>query len=384
MRHSTLAIKNPIVIIILTLLKLSLVEFASAEDLKHGMAGLLAPFKAIQPYIAAEERFINAANNDALLKIIRDLRSNFHRLERVSEKYRNLPGFIENINSVNDLLDDADRRFSEGKRAYAWWRLRKLPSDCFSCHATYKVDSTYSDVEVIAPDLDPLNRARFLLATRRFAAAQEAFKAVLQDPAYRAYFNEALRSILLIATRITSDPADGESLIRSIVKSSNLPGEDAREALEWADELHAWSLERPKNRRDNNLQLAEALITQGATASPERLRNDVALLRGTAILHKALESNEMPPQKRPKALYLLGFAYSNLGSFFSEDWATTYLERCIIEFPGTDLSKKAFRLYREQVTDDYTGSGGTTIPAEIQLHLDELRKRAFNTALFGA
>jgi hypothetical protein len=354
----------------------------SAEDVKQGMTALLTPFKAIQPYIASEERFIDSGDNEKLLQIIRDLRTNFHRLERVPAKYRELPGFMDNIRKVNDLLDDADRRFHEGKRSYAWWRLRKLPSDCFSCHATYKVESRYSNLDVVDSNLDPLNRARFLLATRQFLAAQEAFKTVLKDSQYRSYFNEALRSLVLITTRITKDPADGSRLLRAIASSSDLPKEDAREALEWATELDEWSTELKERADASGLNLAEKLIIRGASATPERPRNDVALLRGTALLHQQLESGSLSHEFRPHALYLLGFAYSKLGLFFSEDWAAYYLEQCIIEFPGTALAQKAFKVYRQQTIENYTGSGGTSIPAEVQLHLDQLRGHAYNTPAF--
>lgn len=353
-----------------------------AQEVRSTMNSLLHPFKAIQPYIASEDKFLSPGNTERVFKVIQDLRANFHKLEDVSSKYHALPGFDENLKAVADLLDDSSTRFNEGKKSYAWWRLRKLPSDCFTCHATYKVESRYSNAGVIDQSLDPLNRARFLLATRQFNEAQEAFLSVLKDPEYQLNFNEALRSLVLITTRINRTPAEGAQQLKSIVHNTELPDEDAREALQWANELDAWSKEKP-SPSGNSIQRAERLIQLGSNTSPDSPQNDVALLRGTTILHQQLEDGKLSAELRPRALYLLGFAYTKLPLFFSESWAEMYLERCINEFPGTVMAQKAYLVYREQIIDDYTGTAGTDIPAEIKLHLDELHHKAFGAGKFS-
>lgn len=346
------------------------------------MNALLVPFRAIQPYIASEERFVDPEQRDKIAEIIQDLRLNFHKLERIPSKYHTLPGFDENVKSVADLLDDSSRRFNEGKTSYAWWRLRKLPSDCFTCHATYKVENRYSNAGVIDQSLDPLNRARFLLATRQFNEAQDAFVSVLKNSDYRLNFNEALRSLVLITTRINRNPKEGAEQLREIVRTTTLPDEDKREALQWADELHAWSKERSQPNLSAVLR-AEQLIERGSKVSPDARQNDVALLRGTAILHQQLEEGKIPRELRPRALYLLGFAYTKLPLFFSESWAEMYLERCITEFPGSAVAKKAYTAYREQIFDEYTGTAGTDIPAEMKLHLEELHDKAYGVGKFS-
>jgi hypothetical protein len=354
----------------------------NAQEVRSGMDLLLKPFKAIQPYIASEDKFLSPGNTDEVAKVIQDLRANFHKLEDLSSKYHALPGFDENLKAVAELLDDSSRRFNEGKRSYAWWRLRKLPSDCFTCHATYKVESNYSNAGVIDQSLDPLNRARFLLATRQFKEAQQAFLSVLENHEYRINFNEALRSLILITTRINRTPSEGAEQLKSIARNTDLPEEDAREALQWANELEAWAKEKPATS-SNPIQRAERLIKLGSKSSPDSPQNDVALLRGTAILHQQLEQEKLTSALRPRALYLLGFAYTKLPLFFSESWAEMYLERCINEFPGTVMAQKAYLVYREQIIDDYTGTAGTDIPAEIKLHLDELHHKAFGTDGFS-
>jgi len=354
----------------------------SAQEVKSEMNALLGPFRAIQPFIASQERFVDPKQRERVTEIIQDLRMNFHKLESLPSKYHALPGFDENVKAVADLLDDSSRRFNEGKTSYAWWRLRKLPSDCFTCHATYKVESRYSNAAVIDQSLDPLNRARFLLATRQFNEAQEAFLSVVKNSDYRINFNEALRSLVLITTRINRNPKEGAEQLREIARTTSLPDEDKRQALLWADELQAWSKESPKPAL-SAIRRAEQLIERGLKISPDAPTNDVALLRGTAILHQQLEEGTISRELRPRALYLLGFAYAKLPLFFSQSWAEMYLERCITEFPDSAVAKKAYAVYREQIIDDYTGTAGTDIPAEIKLHLEELHDKAYGLGKFS-
>jgi hypothetical protein len=355
---------------------------AQAQEVKARMNSVLVPFKEIQPYIASENRFLDPSNHDTVMRIIQELRSNFHKLESIPSRYHSLPGFSENVRDVADLLDDTSRRFSEGKASYAWWRLRKLPTDCFTCHATYKVASHYSNLGAIDESLDPLSRARFLLATRQFSEAQEAFTVVLKSPEYKLDYNEALRSLVLITTRIDRNPAEGAERLRAIARTADLPEEDAREALQWADELAAWGRENTA-KRIGSLQLAEQLIQRGSKTSLDSPQDDVSLLRGTAMLHQLLEDGKLPKEQRPRALYLLGYAYTKLPLFFSESWAEMYLERCIREYPGTNLAQKSYRTFREHILDDYTGTAGTEIPAEIKLHLEDLHNRAYGVAGFS-
>lgn len=352
------------------------------ESVRGGMNSLLGAFRELQPYIVDQERFSDEENHDEVAELLQTLRSNFHKMENVPSKFQPLPGFKENIQTVTDLLDDSARRFSEGKTAYAWWRLRKLPTECFACHTTYKVSSQYSNQSAIAPSLDPLNKGRFLLATRQFKEAEATFREVLKNSDYRFNFDEVLRSLLLVTIRIEHDPKKGIATFKEILATSNLPEEDAHEVKNWIAQLTGWSKENTQVRRDP-VKLAEKLLTTGSSSSPTQIPNDVALLRGTALLHEQLEAGTVKAAERPHALYLLGFAYLQVPLFFAEDWAEMYLERCIYEFPGSEDAKRAYRAYRDHILDDYTGSAGTSIPDDIKLHLEGLRAKAYGEPSFS-
>jgi hypothetical protein len=353
-----------------------------AQEVKEGMHSLLKPLRELQPFIADQDQFSSPANNQKVGRLLQDLRTNFHSLESIPSRYQKVPGFAENLKLMSDLLDDATRRFSEGKVSYAWWRARGIPTNCFACHATYKVSTSYSNEGAIDPTLNTLDRARFLLATRQFTQAQEALLQVLKDPSFRFSYDEALRSLLVVVTRINKSPNEGIALFKDVLATSKLPEEDAHEVKGWIESLEKWRDSKAPSDR-SPLEDGEKLIVAGAARGLEYYQDDVSLLRGTALVHDVLEKGELSPERRRHALYLLGFAYSSLPGYFAESWAGMYLEQCITEFPGTKDAQRAYRVYRDMTTDEFTGSGGTNLPDEVKLHLEELRKKAFGEPSFA-
>lgn len=355
---------------------------AAADDVKDRMHSLLGPFRGIQPYLVDEEAFSDRENHEKVESLIVSLRKNFHTMEDVPSRYHQYPGFDTNLQLVIDLLNDASRRFSDGKTSYAWWRLRMLPPTCFACHATYNVKSSYSNQYAVDPSLDPLDKGRFLLATRQFNEAKQSFLAVLQDPDYTFNYDEVLRSLLVITTRNQQTPAEGAEMFEKILSSTKLPEEDAHLVSLWVKELKAWSKEKQRNGTDE-LARGEKLIVSGATTGIDFYQNDVALLRGTALVQEQLDKGSVPRDKRAHALYLLGFAYLQMPLFFAESWAEMYLEQCISEFPGSKDAKQAFTLFRNHILDDYTGTAGTDVPDDVKLRLEELRKKAYGVKGFS-
>ena len=370
-------------ILIAALLSLTLpAAIPSAEEVQSSMQKLLTPLRTLQPFLADQDKFTEDDNTDEIHEQLVALRRDFHSLERMPTHYRSQPGFQESVKNVAELLDDASRRFDEGRKEYAWWRLQRLPTDCFSCHATYKVSSQYSNTAMIDESLNPLERARFLMATRQFAEAKKTLIAALEDPSYRLYDDQILRSLLLIETRITKDPMESLAMFRAILKSDKLPLDDAHTVERWLKGLEAWS-KAPPLREANKLASGERLIRSGATRGIDFAQDDVALLRGTALVHESLEAGNLSESQRRKAIYLLGFAYSHLAHFFTEGWDELYLEKCIEEFPNTQEAKWAYDVYSDKVMDEFTGSGGSNIPAEVKLHLEDLRKKAYGEKEFA-
>jgi hypothetical protein len=171
------------------------------------------------------------------------------------------------------------------------------------------------------------------------------------------------------------------ALFTDILSTAQLPTDDSDTVNRWIKGLEAWSKAKPIPEAQR-LATGEKLIRLGATRGIEFQQDDVALLRGTALVHEGLESGKLTHDQRRKAIYLLGFAYNHLSQFFTEGWGELYLEKCIEEFPNTQEAKWAYNIYSKKVMDDFTGSGGSNVPDEVKLHLEDLRKKAYGEAEF--
>jgi hypothetical protein len=235
---------------------------------------------------------------------------------------------------------------------------------------------------MVDQSLNPLEKARFLMATRQFAEAKKTLTTALEDPTYRLYDDQILRSLLLIETRISKDPKESLAMFKEILKAVKLPLDDAQTVERWLKGLETWA-KAPTVREGSKLATGENLIRSGATRGIDYAQDDVALLRGTALVHESLEAGKLTESQRRKASYLLGYAYSLLPQFFTEGWDELYLEKCIEEFPNSQEAKWAYDIYSDKVMDDFTGSGGSNIPAEEKLHLEDLRKKAYGEGEFA-
>jgi hypothetical protein len=239
----------------------------------------------------------------------------------------------------------------------------------------------HSNADIVDPSLDPINRARFLLATRQFKAAQEALLEVLKDKKQRLFHDEALRTLLVVAIRIDRNPNQGRELFSKLQADIVLPEEQQRDVDTWIKGFERWSKETTKGTQDLSLAKAEQLIVTGATKGIDYRQDDVSLIRGTAMVHDILEGDKVDAEQRKRALYLLGFAYAHIPAYFAESWSEMYLEQCINEYPGTNEAKRAYRIYREHIIDEFTGSSGTNLPAEVELQLETLRKKAYGESV---
>lgn len=340
-----------------------------------------AAFRELQKLMISRDRFVDPANEEKVRGLIEDLRTSFNDVQNQHLAVSREPGFAATLQNISDMLSDAKHRFDEGKRGYALWRLRTVSSHCVSCHTRHEVPMQFSDDSLSLDELSPFERGEFLIATRQFDKAGEAFKEAILAPEGDSTRMEALRNWLLVHTRVQPDPDAALTELTKILASVPLKNFDRDEVQSWIVSLRRWKSEN-RNAKIPDLAKAENLVRQGLGANdPIAPRvGTVELLRATGILHRLLEQPEGLTQgERGHALYLLGLAYSELPFFFINELPEMFLEQSIREVPGTDTAQKAFRRYREVVTMAFTGSGGTRIPDEVLLKLKELHEVAYAT-----
>ncbi|MBX7137985.1 MAG: hypothetical protein K1X83_08380 [Oligoflexia bacterium] len=348
-----------------------------AQEVKKEMRGVYQNFRDLQPYLYDAKAFEDPKNTDRVLKLIKTLSSNFHSVEKFPESARQEPGFAFNLGLINEMLDDAALRLKEGKRSYALWRLRTVSNSCIGCHVTFKASTAFAGGAIDKMKLDTFQKGEFYLATRQYNEAEQALIAVLKDAKLSRNYIRALRRLLVIFVRIKGEPQSALDKINELSAPLKLTTDERDEVKSWTVALQNWAKEPPET--EHNLPFAERLI-RDAVNLPDPLfdRVDaVELLRATAMLHGFLSKKGQPAEERSQTLYLLGFAYSRLPTFFNDALAELYLEQCISEFPGSYEAKRAYRLYVEVVTQQYTGSGGMNVPPDVDTRMLELHDKAF-------
>ena len=365
------------------LVLITLVTFgsAAAQTLTGPMKQVYDAFVTLQPYLADAKSFNNKDNSDEIFALLKELRSNFHSVESFKTKYNRQPGFKQSLSVITDVLSDSYNRFAEGKKDYALWRLRAVSNNCFSCHSTYNVELKFQD------DRDPAllsdsDRADFYLATRQSDKAKEILLKLIADPAHEARRMATIRKWLVLETRTNESPAAALSLLAKFQENLTFPQSDKEDISQWIASLKRWSNEKPTTK--NSVDNAANLIKHAAKSDGMFLRSvdEIAFLRATAMLHALLSKEILPPQERSRALLLLGYSYAKLPLFFIDELPEIYLQQCIDEFPGSENARESYRIYKDKIELDFTGSAGTEIPSDIIVRLKELHDKAFGVPRF--
>lgn len=354
---------------------------SQVHDVRTNMTTVFRAFKELQPYLGSRERFEAPENEKAITALLETLSAGFHRVESTPSRYVQEPGFAGTLSLLNDLLADSRNRFAEGNKGYTLWRLRNSVDYCVTCHTRYEVKVDFLGPQADTSTMNTYQRAEFLLATRQFEAAGDAFLQAVRSPPDGHLRIDALRRWLLIYTRVHPEPRRALTTLTKLRNEVQFSKPEDEEIKGWLESLRRWSNESQRVEV-SPIRRAEHLIQQAlALKDPMVGRNGtVELFRASALLHQVLEDGRPEAaSQRARALRLLGVAYSEMSFVFVSDLPELFLEECIREFPSTDDARKAFQLYQHLVTLEYTGSGGTGLPADVEANLRELYDLSYKT-----
>lgn len=348
------------------------------SDIRPDMHVAYQSFRELQPLLYSQEDFNAPANEARISELLAALQRTFHSVDKAGPRFANEAGFLSTLRVTNDLIDDARNRFSEGKKGYALWRLKTVASHCISCHTRYEVPMSFADSQGELKHLNDFEKGEFYLATRQFDRARESLQAAVSNPNLENMRIDALRDLLVLHTRVKPDPRAALLDFRRILARVKMPRYEEEEVRGWLVSLERWSNE--KSAKIPPLARAENLVRQGLGMNDplSGRKGSVELLRASAIIHEALEKNVIEGSgNRAHALYLLGLAYSEIPIFFVDDLPELFFEQAIREAPGSETAQKALRKYKEIVTLNYTGSGGTRLPDDVLLQFRELHDLAY-------
>jgi hypothetical protein len=223
-------------------------------------------------------------------------------------------------------------------------------------------------------------KADLLAAMRRFDQALEEYISIIADPqlarSQQIIWQRAVSRALALAVRVKKDPDQAMSIVQTAESVKSAPDFFKEQLTGWKKSVESWKKEAPRKTLSEEGLFAEATrLTQEGKALqkyPADNAADVVYLRATAAVHDLLR--EYPKSTHSsEALLLAGISYEVLNDPLTWPIHETYYEACIRNKPNTEISATCFNRFEKSVYFGYSGSGGVSIPGDIDTLLKELK-----------
>lgn len=284
---------------------------------------------------------------------------------------------------TQNLKQSADA-FKKGKKDYALWSLRETLSLCLECHSKLPTDypSSFQNGELQIDQRQwksPYDLGMAQLIVRRYVDAKASFTRSIQDKVIikdEKTIHRPLEQILFIQTRILKDPQGMIVIIDDYLKKDNLPPQINNLLRSWKKGLLGWKDEKylgsaMSGEKDLKDFIARRLLPLKKMNFHETNKTDLLLASG--ILSTYFFENQTSSSS-PDLSFWLGWIEKRLKRDQFLTSGDLYLKQCIRKYPSHPITRECLKEYKESLEFDFSGSGGTFIPDDLQKEYDELKK----------
>lgn len=342
------------------------------------MAQIFSSLTTVLPYSLDSAQFSDPKNRDKILGELRKMRDSTSALVDHTKRYEGSYGFI--AKSMSRDIKDIYTWYDKGATSESRYLLHQVSENCVSCHMKLpdpghapRMDHFFKDVSITK--LPAPEKARLQVALRQFDEAlatwEEMFK-TWPKPS-ELFAMDALPEYLKVAIRVKNEPKRAQVTLEGLAKRSDLPKFMAREVDAWTVSLKKLSGEMAK--KGNELGRAEKIV-QSARRTMEYPMDRTGLVDyivASGLLNRFMQEKSIKLDQKAEAYYLLGITESLIGR---STWLTQtdyYFEAAVRAAPKSKFALKAFDALEQQILMEYSGSGGTHIPDDVQANLEELR-----------
>lgn len=335
------------------------------------------------PYLTDDNKFMETKNAKVVEKGIAELQTAFKEAGHDSLLKEDL--FAPSYTVIHQNLSDSLSSFRKGNKDYSYWRLKEVTSHCLDCH-TRLPPSHASSFQNGKVQIDPskfesvYNLGVAQLIVRRYVDAKASFNRDIQDRLIKKDVEEIdlpFKQLLLIDTKVLKNPVNLIALFKTYQKNEAVPEIQRLLLKSWIEDLEHWKGNKYiVNGIKSDSDVERFIKDELRPLENETLydgSHDVPLLMTTGILSNYLFEN--PTSKMaPEISYWMGWTekYLKREQFFGS--GDLFLKQCIKRYPGHAVAKKCLEAYRESVEFEFSGSGGTKLPADIKLELLSLEK----------
>jgi hypothetical protein len=342
------------------------------------MAKIFSSLTTVLPLSMNGKEFSDPKNRDKILVELRNMRDSTNALV---DHTKSLDGSYEFIaKSMSRDIKDIYNWYDKGATSESRYLLQQVSENCISCHVKLpdpghapRMDHFFKEVAV--SKLSPPEKARLQVALRQFDDAlrtwEEMFK-TWPKPG-ELFAMDTLPEYLKVVIRVKSDPKRALDTLDSLTKRTDLPKFMAREVDAWKNSLR--NLAGEISKQGNELNRSKKII-QNARRSMEYPMDRTALVDfivASGLLNRFMQSKVITADNKAEAYYLLGMTEALIGRTTWLSQTDYYLEASVRSAPKSKTALKALDALEQQILTEYSGSGGTNIPDEVETNLEELR-----------
>jgi hypothetical protein len=335
------------------------------------------------PLITDRDQFMEKKNEKLITSKITELKSAIITAKHDSLIKEDL--FAPSYTLINENIAGSLEAFKLGNKDYAHWRLKEITSLCIDCHTRMPIShaSSFQNGELAIDETkfeNIYNLGIAQLIVRRYTDAKGSFTRSIQDKLIKKEMKDLIlpfKQILLIDAKVLKNPDNLTAFMGEYKSREDLP-EDVRSSIStWLVRLKHWKGNKLLAVGLKSDKEVERFIAK--ELAPLKKKSiygggyDVDLLIASGLLSNYFFENPTSA-KAAEISYWLGWAekYLKRENFFGS--GDLFLKQCIKHYPKNPTAKKCLEEYKDSVEFEFSGSGGTSIPKDVQKELDDLEK----------
>jgi hypothetical protein len=360
-------------------------QAGAQTEARAAMQQVFTALVTLLPMTANDEGFSDPADREKIEAAIEQLARATQDLEAHGEGRD--ADFLDLSQSLADDATDIRLAFELDHLEFARFQTQWLTQRCIDCHARLpddvdaQIGERWIDDAGLA-DLPAPDRARLLVATRRFDDALTTWESVFQDKTILP-FEIDLRGwgaeYLMVALRVKRDPARAEPVVRALANRPDTPRSVQGRLLAWADALEYLRKTPPSG---HPFEDAKRLAARGH-ANLELLTGRGGLvydLAASGLLLAWLDdvgrpgTPSAPGAMRAEAWYMLGLLDDRIAFAWWTPRTGVFMEAVLRADPGGPLADRAYERAEEILLRDYGVASPEELPRGPRQTLEELEE----------
>lgn len=354
---------------------------------KKIMKDVFNSFFSLVPYMSSEMKFTDPKNEKDIVKNLTNLNMSFSWAHQ-TKKLQN-PKFSSQLKVMSQHVNGSLNSYLSNHKYYALNRLRATANLCISCHTQIpanrqvRMGNLYKTMDRKKFD-NNYEYANFLIIMRKYDKAlhyleldmkefvANKIKLLAEDPKLiwdDRKFNKALKSSLIIYTKIKSKPAQAIKYLKKWEKSKTLSSVTRKSINVWLKQLQN---ENPRLSKMSLEEIKSYLDKRDKKGDFDIAGLDMGLLIASGRLSHYKERSKK--LDAPEYLYWMSKTEQQLKRSFFFNLAEVHLKNCIEGYSSNPWAKRCFTAYKDLITVGFTGSGGINIPEDEENEISRLEK----------